>query len=295
MKKKNSAYIAVAALFGSAIFWGFNNPLIKIGVEQIPPAIFVALRFTAVSLILLPLALRKWRKISRRDFLLMSLASIFSVTLSSFILNIALQYTSASNAAVLSLLSPMILLLLSSRVLREKINAKTIIGTLIALFGAFIIVGGAWQTSGGGGEILVLLSLFAVAISTIIMKSVSAKVPTEQLTFMNMAPGAILMVIYVAIVPQNWDITVVTNAAWWSLVATIVCVIGANLLFFYGLKHKTAHETGIYDYVKVVVGVLAAWWLLGEQPMPLFIIGAILIAGGVYLSQLSGRGARNKT
>jgi drug/metabolite transporter (DMT)-like permease len=136
------------------------------------------------------------------------------------------------------------------------------------------------------GDMLVLVSIFCGVISIIITKSVALKIKTEQLTFMNLVPGTIPLIAYTVLVPQDWNIAAMPAKAWSALIFTIICVVGANLLFFYGLKQKPAHKTGIYTYIQVAVAILMAWLLLGEHPVPLFIVGVILIGSGVYIAQL---------
>ncbi|MGH7245912.1 MAG: EamA family transporter, partial [Candidatus Levyibacteriota bacterium] len=59
----------------------------------------------------------------------------------------------------------------------------------------------------------------------------------------------------------------------------------AYYLYFWGLKHFLASETGIFSYVDPVVGVLIAIPLVHEYPNPIFLVGSFLIFFGIFLSE----------
>lgn len=286
----NKKTLPILALTLAAILWGVNTVLIKISIESIPISIFIALRFLACGLLLLPFALRTWKPLSKRDFLLLCLSSLFYITFSVTALNIGLSKTTAINASIIWLLSPLLLLIMSTSFLKEKISLRTFIGICMAFLGALIIIGEPWSLNSTNqeeiiGNLLIVISVFCNVVSTIICKPVAKRVDSYQLTFMNFVPGTIPILIFSLTQIQHWEIGQTSTASWASFATSILAVVIANIAFFYALRYKKAGEVGIYQYIDTVATIVAAYFLLSEVPTPKFITGAILVCIGVYVAE----------
>jgi drug/metabolite transporter (DMT)-like permease len=286
---KQKSILPIIALIIASILWGSNTVFIKIGVASIPVAIFIALRFLAASLIILPFAIKTWKKLRVKELLLLSLSSVFYISLSSSALNMGLTKTSAINASIIYLLEPILLLILSASFLKERLSLIMFIGICVSLVGGLIIIGRPSEGSVGGaelvGNLLVALAAFCFVISTLICKPLAHKVGAYQLTFMNLFPGALLIGIYATFTFGNWNIAATTSDSWQALIASILAVVVANFLFFYALSRKKAMETGIYQYLEAVATIVVAWILLKERPSSNFIIGASLVFIGIYFAE----------
>lgn len=286
---KQKPILPIIALITASILWGSNTVLIKIGVSSIPVATFIALRFLAASLIILPFAIKTWKSLKVRDFLLLCLSSVFYITISSSAINLGLTKTSAINASIIYLLEPILLLVLSVSFLKEHLNLATFTGICISLIGGVVIIGKPWE---GGvseselvGNLLVALAAFCFVISTLISKPIAQKVSTYQLTFMSLFPGTLLVSIYALFTFTSWNIGSTTNASWRALGGSIIIIAIANFLFFYALSRKKAVETGIYQYLEAIATIVVAWLLLAERPTSNFVIGALLVFIGIYLAE----------
>lgn len=270
------------------ILWGVNTPLIKMGVESIPAPFFMSIRFLIASLIMLPFALRDWKPLKYKDFLLLILSSVFYISLSSLALNVGLSMTTAFNTAIIWLLAPLLLFILSASYLKEGLSLKTFIGIIVALAGSLVIIGKPWE--GGGateltGNLLIVTAVFCTTVSTLICKPLTKKTGSYQLTFMNLFPGIVPIVIYAAFF-GTWDIDATTTTSLYGLIASTVVIIIANFLFFYALRHKKAQSTGVYQYLDPLAAIVAAWFLLAERPSPTFALGAGLVIVGVYITEM---------
>jgi drug/metabolite transporter (DMT)-like permease len=281
--RKQRVILPIAALTLASVLWGADAVFIKIGVASIPPTIFLAIRFFVASFAVLPLALRNWRPISLKSLLLVSLGSIFYVSLSSLALYIGLAKTTAINFAIIYMLQPLILLVLSASFLRERIS--------VALAGSLIIIGKPWAGSGNGsemvGNLMIVIAVLCVSISTIICKPLTKKMSSQQLTFLYMFPGTLPVAVYTFGQLHSWRIASTANSSWWGLVGSTSAVVFADLLFFFALRYKKAMDVGIYQYVESVVTIIVAWFLLAERPSPGFLLGATLVFMGVCLAEFS--------
>ena len=289
--RKQKGFLPIAALMIVSILMGADTVFIKMGVASIPVGIFMTMRFLAASLFLSPPAIRNWKPLSSKSFLLVSLASIFYVTLSSLALYVGLTKTTASNSAIIYLLGPVILLVLSASFLKERLNLQTFIGICIALVGSLIIIGKPWASSGNSselvGNLLIVVAVFCVTISVVICKPLTKKMSIQQLTFLYMFLGTLPIAVYSFKQFHNWDALSTTTSGWVGLVGSTLAVVLAKPLFFFALKHKKAMDTGVYDYVESVATIVIAWILLSEAPTPIFIVGSALVFIGVCLTEYS--------
>lgn len=288
VKRKQKYLLPILALIGANATWGVYTVFIKMGVESIPPPIFISIRFLLVSLILLPFALRSWKPLSKKDFRLFILASVFNVTLSALTLSIGLSYTTAFNAAVINLMCPLILFVLSAQVLKERMRLTTLIGIFIALAGSIIIIGRPEAGNMGHlvGNLFVLVSVFFYACAVIISKPLMKKVSGSQAVFLSLFPGVIPVAIYSLTKLPTWDVSAVTSTSWYGLIGSIIGLLIANVLFYYALRYKRVQETGMYGYIDSTTSIIAAWFILGERASPGFILGAVLVFVGIYLAEV---------
>lgn len=287
MSKKSLPTIALIVV---SILWGANVVFIKISTDSMPVPIFVASRFLIAGLILLPFAIRLWKPLRKRDLLLLVTSSLMYVSVSTVALNTGITLTTAINASIIGLLSPIVLLLFSALFLKEKINNQTFIGVCIAFAGGLVIIGTPWHIDQPNlkeifGNLLVFGSVLCHVISTIIIKPLSKRISPYQLAVMNFVPGAIPVAIFSLSYISVWEISTVPPEHWMAFTASTVVMVISNPLFFYALKHKPANETSVYKYINPIATMVVAYFLLAETPSLKFAIGAILICVGLYIAE----------
>jgi drug/metabolite transporter (DMT)-like permease len=284
MSAKQKPILPIAALLVCSILWGSNTTLIKMGVASIPPYILLSIRFLFASLVILPFAIRSWQPLKLKDYLLLTLSSVFFISLSALLLNIGLTKTTANNAAVIFLLYPLLLFILSAQFLRERMSLKTFIGIIVALIGSLVIIGKV-SANGLTGNLLIVISVFCQVISILISKPLMKKVSTYQATFMSLFPGIVPVALYSLTQLHTWNIKATTTKSWQGLIFSAIFVLIANFLFYYALRYKRAQDVGIYQYVDALATLVTSWFLLSERLSSKFILGAALVCAGVYLAE----------
>lgn len=251
--RKQKLLLPVLALIGANALWGLNTVFIKIGLETIPPHVSVSVRFLAASMILLPFALRGWVHLKKAEMFRFILSSVFTISLSSLALNIGLAKTPAFNAAVIWLIGPVLLLILSASFLKEKINLRTFIGILVAIVGSIIIIGrplpGTNITDSMVGNLFIFLSVTFNVVAVLISKPLMKKANSYQATFLSLFPGALLVAIYAFTHLGSWTLNSVSSASMQAFTISTLIVVVSNSMFYWALKRKEAHATGVYAYV----------------------------------------------
>lgn len=287
---KQKTFLPILALVMASILWGINAPVVKVGLESIPVTVFISTKFLIISLLLLPLALKTWKPIKRKELGIIVISSVVSFTGGALALNLGLHYAPSINSAVIGLLGPLLLCVLSVEFLKERISLKTFIGILIALAGSAIIIGKPWEVTFSGqtvllGNVLLLVAVLADVLATIIAKPVLKKMSSYQATFLYILPGVLPLAGLAFTQLHGWSVHDVTRSGWYALTYGIVGMFMANLFFIYGLKHKKAHSIGVYQYLQSVSVVVASWVILAERPSLKFAVGAALVVVGAYWAE----------
>jgi drug/metabolite transporter (DMT)-like permease len=287
---KQKTILPIVALVTAYVLWGFNVPVIKVGIATIPLVVFMVTRFLAASFILLPFAIRTWKPLKRRDLLIMIISSIIWIMVTALTLNVGLLYAPSMNAGVINLLGPLILCILSVEFLKERMSLKTFIGILVAFAGAAVIIGKPWEVSVTGqsvllGNTLYLASMLGAVISAIIAKPILKKMSSYQAAFMYVFPGALCLIPIAITQLDGWSVSEISAKSYMAITYSIIAITLANLFFMYGLKYKQANEVGIFQYLESVALFIGAWFLLGERPSAKFAAGAVLVFIGIYLAE----------
>jgi drug/metabolite transporter (DMT)-like permease len=287
-KTKNIALSAFIALIVAEILWGVNKPIIKLGLETIPVPIFLAVTVLGTALLILPFALRDWKKLALRDYLILIIGSIISITIGNVALLMGLERVPAVNASLISLFSPLLLLFFSIHFLKERLSVRALLGILVAFVGGAVIIGKPWEITSMNdglaiGNMFLILSVLCDIVGTLVTKTVLKRGGLYQVTFIHLFAGilpvAVFSVHYIsALSPANAQ-----TSGYIAIAVNILLITFANALFMYGLKHKKAQEVGVFTYVSPVATIIAAWLILNERLDWKTAVGAGLIFLGVYL------------
>ncbi len=290
-KKRKIVLSAFVALILAEVLWGINKPVIKLGLETVPLPLYLSVTILGTSLLILPLALRDWKRLKARDYLILVIGSVISITVGNVALLMGLERVPAINASLIGLFGPLLLFFFSVEFLKERISLKTLVGILIAFAGAAIIVGKPWDIQGSNnsvaiGNLLIILSVTSDIIGTLVTKTVLKRGGMYQVTFVHLFAGILPIALFsipylYALAPahagQNGYIAMVFN---------IFAITLANCLFMYGLKRKKAQEIGAFTYVSPLATIVAAWLILDEKISLKVAGGALLIFIGIYFASV---------
>ncbi|MEK7610987.1 MAG: DMT family transporter [Patescibacteria group bacterium] len=289
---------AVLALLLTSIIWGVAGPVIKLTLPFLPPFTFIFFRLIIASWIFLPLFLREHKKhpIDERDFPHLFLAGLFGITLNLGLLFLGLEKTSAIEGGLIGATTPILLLLAGWWFLKEKINRKEKIGTILALLGTLFIVfepvfrgelfDHTFSPDRTTGNLLVLLGNLAWVAYTILSKEISKKYSALMITFVSIIIGLItflplsLMEVFVFHKIPVFNPTSVIGLLYMSILSLGV----AYFLFEWGLRKLEACETGVFAYLQPVFTFPAAYLILGELTPTLLWPGIIITALGVIIA-----------
>src|SRR5579872_779447 len=166
--ERNDAMTAVQIVCAVAVplFWGYQFVAIKVGVTEFPPLFFLALRFLAIALLLIPFAKRP----TRQQFGPIAAISIFLGGLNFGLFYVGLGIGSGSLSAVAYQLATPFTVLLAWPLLAERPSLATSAGVLLALVGVVVLAAGPGSSANALPLLLVIGAAFAFAVSNILTK-----------------------------------------------------------------------------------------------------------------------------
>lgn len=258
---KGPVFILIAA-----IFWSFGGLLGKlIPWSGITIAAFRGL-FAAITI---GLYRRSFRFRLNRSILLASL----SLTLTTILFMMANKLTSSANAIVLQYTSPIFIILLSIFIDKQKPRKRD----LFALFGVFLGISLFFleQLQSGNmlGDLLALASGLSFAAVFFANKLPGAS-PIDA-TFV----GNLLSVLLIPFVFFDQSFALNQSPQVWLLILSMgIFQLGFGYIFFaLGIKQTQATTASIIATLEPVLNPIWVFFVLGEKPTTLSLIGASIV------------------
>jgi drug/metabolite transporter (DMT)-like permease len=201
-------------------------------------------------------------------------------------LNWGERIVDAGTAALLVNIGPILIAMLSSRLLAEGLPRPLVAGIAVSFAGAAIV--GLSSSRGGGssvfGVLLCVLAAVAYAIGVVCQKPALAHASAFQVTFWSCLVGMVVCLPFAGVL--------VSEAARAPLPATLnVLYLGvfptalAFTTWAYALARSPAGRLGATTYAVPALVVVMSWLFLGEVPGWLTLLGGALCLAGVAVSR----------
>ena len=265
------------------IFLGFGFVIAKPAMEYLPPFLLMGLRFTFVALLLV-----WWFPIPRGYLKKIFFASLIANTIQYSITYTGLDLIDASAAVLLVQTEVPFGVLFAYFMLKEKPTVKALIGIAIAFVGVYILTGSPNLDGKVLGVSLTIIGSGVWALGQVLVKPLSKEInPLALVAWLGLFSGPILIGLS-AIFDGN-TINYFKNASFESwMIAIYLGFIMQPIT--YGCFYYVLKRNPLYKVLPIVTmgipptGLLAAIFLLGEEPTKeLFIGGAIIIVGVILI------------
>jgi len=264
-----------------ALLWASSYAAAKIGLADITPYAFVAVRLTiaamAAALLLLARA-TKWEVLKRSwPHLLVGGALVHGLALATT--HAALTSVGAAPTALVHAFHPILTAALGVVLLGEAFRWWQWVGVALGFFG--VIVG---VPVGAGESALVLLALSLVGLSggTLYLKRFCRDVPPFEATMVQLVGGALLAGLGANTLETphaRWTASLIGAMTW----NTLLMSIGGMVLYNFILDRYGAGRAASSFFVVPGAAALIAWLVLGERLSALTIVGLIAATIGVAL------------
>lgn len=287
MSKRNWALIAATMV---SLIYGVSFTIAKdVMPTYIKPFGFILLRvFGATILFWLISFFGPTEKIQLKDFPRIIAAALFGVALNMLTFFKGLSFTSPISAAVIMVTTPIIVLILSTIIMKEKMIKRKIFGILLGLFGTgFLILYGKSIGNAANaplGNLLVFINAVSYAFYLIIVKKLMDKY--NAFTFVKwIYTFGLLMVL-----PFGWSEyqeiqwTTIPTYILWEIVFVVVFTTFFTYLFnLVSMRELKPTTVAVFIYLQPLFATVFAMSLGKDELTWVKIISAVLIFTGVYL------------
>ena len=258
--------------------------LVKLNLT--PGLISAFYRMTFSILLLLPYVLLT-KKLKMPSVKMIVLSVLCGIIFASDVAvwNIAIQESSATQASLLTNLSPVWVGIGSFLFLTNKPKRNFWLGTLVAIFGMVTFVGFHFfaNLDFDRAFLLAVLSGMLYAVYLLVSKNVLSEV--DVLSFMTLS--LIASSIYLGFVCwiANEPFSGFSNAGWGVLVIqAVVCQLAAWLLISYATQNMRATRVSLSLLGQAILTAILAWLFLDEQITLQMIVGGIILLFGIRIT-----------
>jgi len=264
-------------------FWALNYTLVKIALAFVNPLLLAFLRLLMTVAFLLIVTPRSFVPLKGlKANLYLFIFSFLGIYSSWTLWYVGESYISPSLSVILMYTYPVIAVILSAIILKERVTRNKIIGTLIGFSGIFMIFFSESSFNNIFAMLLVIGSAFSWALSIIVYKKYLSAYDYKLVNAYQMLYSLPLSL---ALFPF-FRISSALNAFFWG-VMLIIAIPGTAFTFLAYVYLYSKHEVSkITPYLFLVpaISVVFSYLIFGETLLYTELFGYILLAAGIYIS-----------
>lgn len=275
-----------AAVLLAVLATAFSSIFTKLSTA--PPLVIAFYRLLFTTLLIAPLSLRRdglkeLSMIGARDFVMALLSGVFlSAHFAVWITS--LNYTSISSSTVLVTLHPLFVIAGGMLFLGEKIKKAGLFGVALSLAGSVLIGINDFKVGGEAlyGDFLAFSGALFVGAYFLIGRNLRKKLSlftyvllvygtsTVFLLSINLISGTALY----PYPPADW--------AWFLALALFPTILG-HTVFNWALKYVKAAFVSVSILGEPVGATILAYFIFGQSPAYLQVVGGVIIIAGLYI------------
>ncbi|MEI8097247.1 MAG: DMT family transporter [Sediminibacterium sp.] len=290
MNQKNKAIAAV--LLGN-FFFGTS----VIAVKHITPVFLPPMALTMVRIIVS--ALLFWSMYAfnpvkigfeKKDFLRLVLCALAGIALNQSFSIRGMSLTSPIHASLLILTTPIVITFLATWFLKERLNPFKIVGLFLGISGGVLLIFSRDLSMVAGGQqslgdVFIIIGAISYATYVVSLKPLALKYKANHILQWLFLFGLII------VLPIGWHDLASVQWIKFDLLSWICLgyvILGATFFAYqlmnYSIRVLGASVTGSFSYTQPFFGAIASMLLLNENLSLPKIAAAILIMGGVFLT-----------
>jgi drug/metabolite transporter (DMT)-like permease len=287
----NKRTLAILAAIGATTIYGINHTLAK-GVmpTYVQPFGFIMLRVVGAAILFWIFSFFAPReKIEKKDWGRIILCAFFGMSLNMLAFFKGLDLSTPINSAVLVTTTPILVVILSAILIKERIFFHKGLGVIIGLLGAVVLVlyGQEIRLDAPNiplGNTLFLVNAFFFALYLILAKKLLDKY--HPITLMKWLFLFGVIINFPITLPEfleiQWE-SMPLDIIWKIVFVVVGTTFFAYLFNIYALTQLKASTVSAFVYLQPLIGILFALFTGKDALTPVKILAAILVLLGVYL------------
>lgn len=293
----NSRTLAIMAATGASVIYGINHTVAKgLMPTYIEPFGFILLRVTGAAILFWLISLWGPReKIATSDWPRLFACAIFGMVINMLAFFKGLSLSTPISSSVIITVSPVLVLLLSAILIKERITWLKTAGITIGLAGALTLVFFSRETTHNApniplGNLLFLINASSYGLYLILVKPLTARYHSFTLMKWLFLFGMIinLPIGISEFMKVNWK-----GLPWEAVGQMTFVVLGTTfmtyLLNIFALKELKASTISAFIYLQPLVAITYAVSTGADSLNLVKIVAAVLVFTGVYLVTQTGK------
>jgi len=272
------------------VVWSSTWLAIKIGLRDLPPISFVAIRFLIAIIVLIAVSIGHTRllPLRRNDYAVLAITGILMFAVNYTLLFWAELHVSSGLAAVLQATIPIFGMIFAHWMLPdEPLRFQKLAGAIIAIGGVSVICGRLLGFNGPlafWGGVGVVIGAASAAYANVLVKARSIQLAPAMLAAWQMIFGTAPLLVLGFAVDGNparfpWTATSVFCLVYLAVIGSALTF----LLLYWLLPRLTLAQLQSISLI-TPPGAVMLGWLLGGETFPISsLLGAALVLGGVWM------------
>lgn len=228
-------------------------------------------------------------KIDKADRMRLFLCAVFGIAINQLFFIKGLSLTYPIHAALLLLITPILIVIIAAWILKERLGILKITGLALGISGALVLVLAKDNTGNADnvllGNLFIIINAISYTIYFIIVKPLMVKYNPIVILRWVFTIGLVLVLPFgwVEFTQIPWQLYTAVDFTSMGLIV-ITGTFLAYLFNLYGIKILGSSVAGFYIYTQPVFAALIAMFFLHEHLALYKILAAVLIFSGVYLA-----------
>ena len=292
----NRIFLSHIALIIVNLIYALNYTIAKdVMPEHIQPSGFILLRVIGGSILFfLTYLFFVKERVKKKDFFRLMLCGLFGVAINQLFFFEGLNLTTPINAAIIMTISPVLVIITSAIIIKEKITVRKIIGIILGLIGACILILNSGDISFENdfftGNILVLINATSYAIYLVLVKTLMKRYNPITVMFYVFIFGLIFVLPFGIDEILKIDLTTFNEEIYLKIGFVVICTTFIAYMFnAFALKSLNPSVVSVYIYLQPLLASLIAIALNSDSLSLVKILSAIFIFSAVFLVSIPSK------
>ncbi|MCK9398912.1 MAG: DMT family transporter [Bacteroidales bacterium] len=277
------------ALLGANTIYGLNYVIAKgIMPDYLMPKAIIFLRVSVTVFIFGILHfIFPSEKVEKRDFFKLALCAVFGVAVNQILFFEGLNLSTPINASIIITVIPVLILIFSHYILKEKITTIKVLGIILGAAGALLVIlsagRGDFRSNTMLGNLLIFINALSWALYLVLIKPLMEKYDSMTIMKWVFFFGLIIIFPFTFTSFTASSFITIPFKIWMSV---LFVVFGATIIAYflnnYSLKTVSPSVNGIYIYLQPLIASVVAILFGKDELTVIKTIAAFLIMAGVY-------------
>jgi drug/metabolite transporter (DMT)-like permease len=291
-QKNISTGIGFAVL--AVIIWSGNFIVARGVIRQIPPVSLAFFRWIIASVLIMPFAIRHFKKewaTVKQSWHYLLWVSLTGIALFNTFVYVGAHYTTAINLALIGTTSSPIFAIILARIfLKEKIGGLKLAGMILCIAGVVVLLSKGhlpnlvkFRFTAGDGWVLLAAFFFAV-YNTLVRKKPAGISPVNYL-FIAFSFGSLLLLPFYlwersGTPAVQWDINLILMILYLALGTSVISYLCWNI----AIAKLGSGRTALFGNLIPVFSSIEATFLLDEQFTGIHVVSMLLVFAGITIA-----------